>query len=116
MSDDPRSIDDLIALAEELPASRGLAAGMDAIRGLARGEGISMAVDLQGMLVDLELDERALALGPEGLAAELSRLSGEACSDALEQGLIALEALCGTEVADAVSGATGVDVDESPRG
>lgn len=99
---DERSIDDLIEIAEGIPASNGLAAGMDAIRGTARGEGISLAVDLQGMLVELDLDDQALALGPHGLAAEIHRLSNEACMDSVQQGMVAIKAGCGEEVAAAI--------------
>ncbi|WP_190813306.1 hypothetical protein [Saccharopolyspora pogona] len=99
---DERSIDELIEIAEGMPRTNGLAAGLDAVRGTARGEGVSLAVDLQGMLVGLELDDRALALGPAGLAAEISRLSNEAGTDSLRQGMLAIQAGCGAEVAAAV--------------
>ncbi|GAA0517779.1 hypothetical protein GCM10011581_22020 [Saccharopolyspora subtropica] len=103
MDADERTIDDLIAIAEGIPERpMDLAASMDRIRGTAEGEGISLEVDLQGMLVELELTDQALALGPEGLAAELTRLSEEASFDALQQGLVAIEVGCGAKVATEV--------------
>lgn len=99
MDEDERSVDVLIELAEEIPETMELTAGMDAIRGTARGEGISLAVDLQGMLVELELDDQALALGPQRLAAEISRLTTEAGTSALREGMHAIKAGCGDKVA-----------------
>ncbi|MEV6234364.1 hypothetical protein AB0L88_41515 [Saccharopolyspora shandongensis] len=102
MREDERTIDELIEIAETIVPSTELAAGLDAIRGSAQDSGISLSVDLQGMLVDLEIDDRALALGPERLAAEIARLSGEACTDSLQQGVLAIQAGCGADVATAM--------------
>lgn len=82
-----------------MPRTNGLAADLDAVRGTARGEGVSLAVDLQRMLVGLELDDRVLARGPAGLAAEISPLSNEAGTNSLWQGM---PTGCGAEVAAAV--------------
>src|SRR5690606_5013855 len=101
MYEDDRTVDELIELAEEAE-SFGLAKGMEEIRGVARGKGVALAVDLHGMLTGLQLTEEALSLGPEQLAAEIMRLSGEACTASLQNGLRAIEAGCGGDVAAAV--------------
>lgn len=107
------SADDLAALGLARPATEasgadsvsgqsGLAAGLDAVRGTARGNGVAVSVDLQGLLVDLRIDDQAFGLGPQRLASEISRVSGQACSHSLRQGMQAIEAGCGPEVAAAV--------------
>ncbi|TVT48121.1 hypothetical protein FNH05_18140 [Amycolatopsis rhizosphaerae] len=113
MDTDERSIDELIEIAEEIPDRLGLSAGMAALRGTARGEGISVAVDVQGMLVDLEIGDEALALGPERLAAEISRLSTEAGTKVLRDGLRAVKAGCVPAIAEAVEGF--LDIEEEPE-
>ncbi|GAB2684396.1 hypothetical protein GCM10027271_53280 [Saccharopolyspora gloriosae] len=99
---DGRSVKTLIAIAESLPANRGLAAGMAEIRGTATGEGISLSVDLNGLLTELTVSEQAIALGPQRLAAEITRLSAEACAESTRRGLVALEWGCGRGVAAAI--------------
>lgn len=99
---DGRSVNDLIAIAERLPANRGLASGMAEIRGRASGDGVSLSVDLNGLLTELTVSEQALALGPQRLAAEITRLSSEACSASTRRGLVALEWGCGPDVAAAI--------------
>ncbi|MER7083404.1 hypothetical protein SAMN02982929_01708 [Saccharopolyspora kobensis] len=102
MIEDERTIDELIEIAETITPHTELSAGLDAIRGSARDSGIALEVDLQGMLVGLEIDDRALALGPERLAAEITRLTGEAGMDSLQQGVVAIQAGCGADVAAAM--------------
>ncbi|WP_243788737.1 hypothetical protein [Saccharopolyspora gloriosae] len=99
---DGRSVKTLIAIAESLPTNRGLAAGMAEIRGSASGEGISLSVDLNGLLTELTVSEQAIALGPQRLAAEITRLSSEACAASTRRGLVALEWGCGPDVAAAI--------------
>jgi hypothetical protein len=111
--DDERTIDELIEIAEEMPERLGLAAGMAEVRGTARGEHVSVAVDVQGMLVELDIDEHALALGPERLAAEISRLSAEAGTNALRDGLKVIKAGCTPALAEAVGQYLGVDLEET---
>ena len=60
MYEDDRTVDELIELAEEAE-SFGLAKGMEEIRGVARGKGVALAVDLHGMLY--RQDGRSLMLG-----------------------------------------------------
>ncbi|WP_200834580.1 hypothetical protein [Amycolatopsis alkalitolerans] len=109
MDEDERSIDELIEIAEEIPERLGLAEGMAGIRATARGEGVTATVDVQGMLVGLDIGGQALALGPEGLAAEISRLSAEAGTSALREGMRAVTAGCVPQVAAAVEEALGLD-------
>jgi DNA-binding protein YbaB len=111
--DDERTIDELIEIAEEMPERLGLAAGMAEVRGTARGEHVSVAVDVQGMLVELDIDEHALALGPERLAAEISRLSAEAGTNALRDGFKVIKAGCTPVLAEAVGQYLGVDLEET---
>lgn len=104
--DDGRSTDDLIEIAEGLPDDLGLVAEMDAIRGVAKGRDISLAVNLNGRLVELELGDEALGQGPHRLAAEISRLSSEACKRAQEQAMLTLKVASNPTVA--------ADIDEQP--
>lgn len=99
---DGRSVETLIAIAANLPANRGLASGMAEIRGTASGAGISLSVDLNGLLTELTVSEQAVALGPRRLAAEITRLSSEACAESTRRGLVALEWGCGPGVAAAI--------------
>jgi hypothetical protein len=85
--DDERTIDELITIAEEAPERVGLAARLAEVRGSARSEGLAVSVDTQGMLVDLEVDDRALAAGSDRLAAEITRLAAEAGTHALREAL-----------------------------
>ncbi|WP_208720266.1 hypothetical protein [Amycolatopsis circi] len=102
---DERGIDELIEIAEEIPERLGLSEGLAAIRATAGGEGLSVTVNLHGMLVHLDIGESALELGPDALAAEISRLSAEAGTRALHQGLRAVRAGCVPAVAAAVEDA-----------
>lgn len=113
MDEDERTIDELIEIAEEIPDRLGLAAGMRELRGSAKGEGVSVTVDVQGMLVDLDIGDKGLALGPERLAAEISRLSTEAGGEVLRAGLRAVKAGCTPEVAAAITDFLGID-EEKP--
>ncbi|MGW7535046.1 hypothetical protein [Amycolatopsis sp. NPDC054798] len=106
---DERGIDELIEIAEEIPEQLGLSEGLAGIRVTASGEGLDVTVDVHGMLVHLDIREAALELGPAALAAEISRLSTEAGTRALHQGLRAVRAGCVPAVAAAVEDALGLD-------
>lgn len=105
--DDERSIDELIEIAEEIPDRLGLAAGIAGVRAQARDAHVSVSVDVQGKLVGLEIADQALKLGPEQLAAEIRRLSTEAGTSALRDGLRAVRAGCVPAVADAIEAQLG---------
>lgn len=105
---DERTIDELITIATEMPDRLGLAAGLAELRGSARGEGVSVTVDVQGMLVDLDIDDRGIALGPQRLAAEISRLSAEASGTALRAGLRAVQAGSTPAIAAAIADSLGI--------
>lgn len=111
---DERTIDELIELADEIPDRLGLAEGMADLRGRAAGEGVSLAVDVQGKLVELEIGDRGLALGPERLAAEISRLAAEASTEVLHAGLRAAQAGSTPQIAGAIAGFLGLDVQQAP--
>lgn len=105
---DERTIDELITIATEMPDRLGLAAGLAELRGSARGEGVSVTVDVQGMLVDLDIDDRGIALGPQRLAAEISRLSAAASGTALRAGLRAVQAGSTPAIAAAIADSLGI--------
>ncbi|HEY2061293.1 MAG TPA: hypothetical protein VGH57_23190 [Amycolatopsis sp.] len=102
MADDDRGVDELIELADEIPERLGLSDGLAEIRATAEREGLSVTVDVHGMLVALDIGEAALELGPAVLAAEISRLSTEAGNRALHEGLRAVKAGCTPAVTAAV--------------
>ncbi|SEP38319.1 hypothetical protein [Amycolatopsis saalfeldensis] len=102
MTDDDRGVDELIELADEIPDRLGLSEGLAEIRATAEREGLSVTVDVHGMLVALDIGEAALELGPAVLAAEISRLSTEAGTRALHEGLRAVKAGCTPAVTAAV--------------
>ncbi|OAP26304.1 MULTISPECIES: hypothetical protein [Amycolatopsis] len=106
---DERGIDELIEIAEEIPDQLGLSEGLAALRATAGREGLSVTVNMHGMLVHLDIGEAALELGPDALAAEISRLSTEAGTQALHQGLRAVRAGCVPAVATAVEDALALD-------
>ncbi|MBB5959144.1 hypothetical protein FHS29_005764 [Saccharothrix tamanrassetensis] len=65
----------------------GLGERLDAIRGQASGDGVSVTVDLHGKPVDLSFTREAYALRPEVLAGVVRRLADRASADALAQGV-----------------------------
>jgi hypothetical protein len=109
MTDDDRGVDELIELADEIPERLGLSDGLTEIRATARREGLSVTVDVHGMLVALDIGETALELGPAVLAAEISRLSTEAGTRALHEGLRAVKAGCTPAVTAAVGEVLSLD-------
>lgn len=105
--EDERSIDELIEIAEEIPDKLGLGAGIAGLRGEARGEHVAVTVDVQGKIIALEIAEQAAGLGPDGLAAEIQRLTTEAGTAVLRDGLRAVRAGCVPAVADAIEAEVG---------
>jgi len=114
MDHDERTVDELIEITEEIPDRLGLAAGMAELRGRAAGDGVSVAVDVQGKLVELEIGDRGIALGPDRLAALISRLSTEAGTDVLRAGMRAIQAGTTPQVAGAIADHLGISGDQ-PR-
>jgi hypothetical protein len=113
--EDERSIDELITIAEELPERFGLAERVGQVRGTARGEGVSVSVDTHGMLVELELADRALGLGPERLAAEISRLAAEAATNALQDALQVIKYGSNPRLAAMLGDYLGIRNEPAPR-
>ncbi|WP_410673918.1 hypothetical protein [Amycolatopsis sp. cmx-4-68] len=64
----------------------GFGARLAAIRAGAAADGVALAVDLHGALVDLRFDRQALNRPPHVLAELVRRLAAEAGADALRQG------------------------------
>ncbi|MBB4684502.1 hypothetical protein [Amycolatopsis jiangsuensis] len=112
--EDERGVDDLIDIADEIPETLGLSAGLTEIRATARGEGLSVTVDVHGMLVALDLGEAALEKGPAALAAEISRLSTEAGTRALHAGMRAIKAGTTPAVTAAVGDALALPPESEP--
>ncbi|HET6503539.1 MAG TPA: hypothetical protein VFG87_22545 [Amycolatopsis sp.] len=113
--EDERSIDELITIAEELPERYGLGERIGQVRGTARGDGISVSVDVHGMPVELDLADRALDLGPERLAAEISRLSAEAGTNALRDALRAIKYGSTPRLAAMLGDYLGIPDEPAPR-
>ncbi|WP_051792216.1 hypothetical protein [Amycolatopsis jejuensis] len=111
---DDRTIDDLIEVADEIPERLGLSGGLAAIRASAQRYGLSVTVDVHGMLVALNISETALELGPDALAAEISRLATEAGTEALRRGMQAIRAGCVPAVAAAVEDVLPLDDPPEP--
>jgi hypothetical protein len=90
---DPRSTERLVADAEDrLRATDGLAQRIEQLRGWATNPDrtVRVTTSVHGALTDLEIDETALALGPDALAAEIVALAGRANRAALVQGVAEL--------------------------
>ncbi|WP_439379477.1 hypothetical protein [Amycolatopsis lexingtonensis] len=64
----------------------GYGARLAAIRAEAAGDGVELAVDLHGALVELRFERWALNRAPGELAGVIRRLAGEAGAEALRQG------------------------------
>jgi hypothetical protein len=109
-----RGVDELVEMAESLPETAGLSTGLAAIRASAAGEGVTVTVDLNGMPVGLELDDSALSLGAGRLAGEITRLAAEASANALREGISAIVAVCGEELATVVRDQLGLDAEPEP--
>ncbi len=70
-----------------------------AVTTTATADGVTVHVNLEGRLVDLELSPDALATGPETLAATIFELTGEAAAAALDRGIELLAPEVGEELA-----------------
>jgi hypothetical protein len=93
-----RTTEQLVADTEErLRLTEDLPTRLDAIRGTAHNDAntIRVAATVHGALTDLEIADKALALGPEQLGAEIVRLAAEANQAALAEGLGALSPVLG---------------------
>ncbi len=64
----------------------GYGARLAAIRAEAAADGVALAVDLHGALVELRFERWALNLAPGELAGVIRRLAAEAGAEALRQG------------------------------
>jgi hypothetical protein len=85
-----RTAEQLLADAEQrLRSTAELTRQLETIRGSA-GREVRAVVDVHGTLRDLQLDESALAAGPERLGEEIVRVATEAHRAALYQGATAL--------------------------
>jgi hypothetical protein len=95
------TIDELIEASIELDdRTAGLFDRLSRITARATGEhGVTVTVNLDGMLTGLELPDRALRQRPEELAAEIYRLTQQASADALEEGFAVLAPVAGAELA-----------------
>lgn len=87
---EPRDTDELLADAEHAhQVTDGLEGALDRVVGRAADAegGIRVGATVHGALVELSIDDRALALGPDRLGAEIVRLAGQASAGALDEGL-----------------------------
>lgn len=100
--DDERSVEELIAAAEETCGS--LSVELAQMRKHAEESGVRVTVELNGRLVDLDLDQQAMTLPPDELSAVIRRLTGAAAAEALAEGITTLagigDALLGTALTD----------------
>jgi hypothetical protein len=96
---EPRTltVDELIAASAALDdRAHGLFDRLAAVTATARGEcGIEVTVNLDGMIIAVDLTDAARRLGPDRLAAELTRLTHQAAGTALARGLDILEPVAG---------------------
>ena len=91
------SVDDLIAASADLEG--GLFDQLAAVTARASSEsGVEVTVTLDGMIIALDLAAEALRLGPDALAAEISRLTHQASAAALTLGIDILEPVAGPEL------------------
>jgi hypothetical protein len=101
------TIDELIEASIELDdRTAGLFDRLSRITARATGEhGVTVTVNLDGMLTGLELPDRALRQRPAELAAEIYRLAQQAAADALEEGFAVLSPVAGAELAAVLNAA-----------
>jgi hypothetical protein len=78
----------------------GFGARLAAIRAGAAADGVTLAVDLHGALVELRFDRWTLNRPPHELAELVRRLAAEAAADALRQGRALLGDLLPEEPGD----------------
>lgn len=96
MNYDDRSVDELIELGSI--AVPGVFSQLSAITAGATADGVTVRVNLEGRLVELELAPSALSAGPATLADTIFRLTQEASATALNTGIEVLAPLAGEEL------------------
>lgn len=109
---DEQTVDELVELAVEYDErTDGMFDELAAIRSTVVDEktGITLTSTIDGMLVKLELSEKAIELGAATLAAEIFRLSQQAAAQALNRGIAVLAPVVGIEVATALTVSAGLD-------
>jgi hypothetical protein len=93
------SVDELIAASAELDdRAGGLLDKLAGVTARASGNGVSVEVNLDGMLVGLALTDTAIRLGATRLAAEIYRLTQQAAGIALAEGITILEPVAGDDL------------------
>jgi hypothetical protein len=93
------SVDELIAASAELDdRADGLLDRLASVTARSSENGVSVVVNLDGMLVGLELTDAAIRLGAERLATELYRLTQQAAGMALAEGITILEPVAGDDL------------------
>jgi hypothetical protein len=93
------SVDELIAASAELDGrADGLLDRLASVTSRASENGVSVVVNLDGMLVGLELTDAAIRLGAERLAAEIHRITQRAAGIALAEGITIIEPVAGDDL------------------
>ena len=93
------SVDELIAASAELDdRADGLLDRLASVTARLSENGVSVVVNLDGMLVGLELTDAAIRLVAERLAAEIYRLTQQAAGIALAEGITILEPVAGDDL------------------
>jgi hypothetical protein len=93
------SVDELIAASAELDdRADGLLDRLASVTARLSENGVSVVVNLDGMLVGLELTDAAIRLGAERLATEIYRLTQQAAGIALAEGITILEPVAGDDL------------------
>jgi len=113
-----RTTERLLADAEErLAATEGLADRVGEVRGWAYNgdDTVHVTVDVHGALKELKLDERALALGPQALGAQIVDLSHQAQQAALSEGVNILGDALGDAAALDMMRSAGLEMDPEPE-
>lgn len=90
------TVDELIELGSA--AAPGVFGRLSTITATAAADGVVATVNLEGRLVGLTLEPRALAAGPTALAATVFRLTQEAAGSALNTGIEVLAPVAGDEL------------------
>lgn len=100
MDPNAMSVDELIAASVELgDRPGGLFDRLAGIIARAGGEhGVTVEVNLDGMLVGLELSDAAVRLRPDRLAEEIYLLTQRAAGVALAEGITMLEPVAGEDL------------------
>jgi uncharacterized protein YuzE len=98
MTDDERTVEELLAAADEVAAtSESLCAKLAAITAEAADGGVALTVDLHGKLIGLSFERQAMALRPDELASRIQKLGENATVAAMADGVAALAEVVDTE-------------------